>query len=495
VTTGPGSGRPPRPVLLGLAAAAVFAALWWAAHPPRPHQPAGDLFTHLSVARHLVRGEGFRTDIAYPLSFAWEFARELPQPLVHRAPGFAMVLAAPYVAAGGDPERTLDTVRRLQLAVLAGIAWLGATAWLRRARPGAALAWLVLLGTSPLLAFAVDWGHVELGAGLLLLGLWLRHRDVPRPPGATGGLLLGVLALLRPELVVLPVLWWLLAVRGLRMPWRDLIPPILVFLAVTVPWAVRNVDLTGDPFFSVQSRAEHVKDTRTFPGYGVYLQLEPQPLAGTLRENPVPVLRKTARGLRFFWREWRGLAPWPVTGIILVCALVWVSLRLRRWSLAPPDDLELGPTGLAGASLVLLAALYAVFDHSLRHLGVLLPILLWEGAGLVNLLAARIDPRRRRRDNALPWERAVIAAALSALLVVLVDARPTGWDRALDEARRSGPAVAAETERLRIATDDVLFTTSAAAPWFADRAAVWDPGDEAVREAIRTLLAATADPP
>lgn len=68
----------------GLAVALLACAIWPLLHPARPLLPTDDLYTHLSVARHLARGDGFLCDIAYPLSFAWPFARALPQPLVHR---------------------------------------------------------------------------------------------------------------------------------------------------------------------------------------------------------------------------------------------------------------------------------------------------------------------------------------------------------------------------------------------------------------------------
>lgn len=81
----PGSDRL-RTVGLGLLAVVFFLAVWLPLHPAQPPQPTADVYTHLTVARHLTRGDGFQTDIAYPLSFAFEFARELPQPLIHRQP-------------------------------------------------------------------------------------------------------------------------------------------------------------------------------------------------------------------------------------------------------------------------------------------------------------------------------------------------------------------------------------------------------------------------
>ena len=233
-------------VLGGLLAALIFLAVWVPWHPARPHLPTSDLYTHLSVARHLCRGEGFVTDMAYPLSFAFPFARKLPQPLIHRGPGYPLLLVLPHLASGGDPEKAVAAVRVLQLVLLGLTVWIGATAFLARGRKSNLGSWLVLLGLNPLLVFAVDWGFVELGCGLLLLALWLRVRDQAEGVvsgrsllrvGLADGLLAGLLVLLRLDLLWIPLLWWILLRRA--EPRRLLLAMLVIALTLT-PWAVRN---------------------------------------------------------------------------------------------------------------------------------------------------------------------------------------------------------------------------------------------------------------
>lgn len=492
------AARPPgrRAVLGGLAVAVLVCAAWLALHPPRPLEATADLYTHLMVARHLARGDGFVTDIAYPLSFAWPFARELPQPLLHRAPGYALLLAGPVAAAGGDPGRALAAARLLQVGLLGGLIWLGAAAWLARGRPGAAVGWALLLAAHPLTGYAVDWGHDELAAALVLLAWWLRHRGGARVPAVTDGLLLGALALLRPELLWLPVLWWLLR-RPTRPRGRALASCALAFLLVAGPWAVRNARLAGDPFFSLQAHAEHLKDTRGFPEYAVYRQLEPQPLLPTLLRDPEPVVRKTWRGLRFFRQEAGSFLPVPVAVAFLVCGLLLAARRLARGlprrrgrpdsgpGFGPVDDL-----GGVGLGLVLVAGLYAVFDHSVRHLEVLLPLAAWElGPYLAERPWALVAGRFGRTSGGPPWLTGALAGA-AALLVALAWVRPpAGWDQAQAAATHTAPLVQREVERLRAAPPGVVFVQTAAAPWIAGRAAVWDPLDEAVRARIVALAA------
>lgn len=486
----PGAGaRPPgrRAVLGGLAVAAAVCALWLALHPPRPLEPTADLYTHLMVARHLARGEGFLTDAAYPLSFAWPFARSLPQPLLSRAPGFALLLAGPVAATGGDAPAAEAAARALQVALLAALLALGSAAWLRRGRPGAALGWALLLAAHPLIAFAVDWGHDELPAGLVLLAWWLRHRDGTRACGPGDGLLLGALALLRPELLGLPLLWWVLA-RGPRPRGLAAAGAVLAFLLVAGPWAVRNARLTGDPFFSVQAQAELMKDTRVYPQYAVYRQLTPQPLLASLRRHPEAVARKTARGLEFFWREQRAFLPLPATLALLGCAAALAARRLRGGPRAPGGSTLLPPLGALGLALGGCAAFYAAFDHSVRHLEVLLPLAAWEAGPWLAEIPWEFLRRRRGWSAPRAWAVMPVAAAV-ALLAALAGVRPpTGWDQAEAAAARAAAPVAAEVQRLRAAPPGVVFVSTAAAPWRADRPAVWDPRDDAVRARIVALL-------
>jgi hypothetical protein len=486
----------------GLAVALLACAIWPLLHPARPLLPTDDLYTHLSVARHLARGDGFLCDIAYPLSFAWPFARALPQPLVHRPPGWPVALLVPYAAVGGDTHRLPGAVRALQVLVLAIIAGLGTAAWVRRGRIGAAAAWLVPLAACPLLPYAVDWGHTELPAAALLLSVWLRYRDGLRTPGAIDGLLTGLLALLRPELAWLPPVWWLWLAhrphadrrRTLRGAWLAM----LVVLALTGPWLVRNARLAGNPFFSVQAAAEVAKDTRTWPGYEVYRQLEPQPAWHLLRDDPLPVARKTARGLRFFARELPGLVPWALPVLLLAGALAGRRSGLRRRpaaangpeAIAPHPSWLRAPAPTALATIIALAALYAPLDHSLRHLLVMVPILAWEAAPWLGEWPWTLRRRGAVRPAWPAW-RTVLAALVVAVPVVLLTQRePTGWAGAARDAVTMQAGALREAEVLRgLPADTVPFVESAAAPWLADRAAVWSPRDEATAAAIRAWLA------
>lgn len=494
----------------GLLAALLFITIWSSLNPARPHLQTSDIFTHLSVARHLVRGEGFVTDVAYPLSFAYDFAQELPQPLIHRGPGFAMLLTPVVALAVDDPVAVVHHVRWLQIFFLGLVAWIGVMSFLGRRNFTATAAWLVFLLMSPLLDFAVDWAFVELPAGLLLLVLWLRHREVlARGPGIIDGLLFATLTLLRWDLIWIPLLWWVWGRFELRhVARRDdgpNIPPVfnrrillalLMVVLANLPWLLRNTELTGDPFFTLQSQAELVKDTRLWPQYSVYRQLEPQPLSKVLSEDPVPILRKFVRGIKFHFKALGGLFPWAGLMVMALALIVYLRGGIDNSPCPLRPDAEhpmsiiprlspLGPLVVAGMTLVLLTVQYSFFDHSLRHLLVLYPLVVWEFAGLVGRGLDEVSSRWRISG----WVMVIGAVLLTWMVVRITTGALPGWEVAAGQALQQQASQVEKAERLKADTAVVPFVKTSSAPWYADRAAVWDPESEEVRGKIRASIA------
>ncbi len=487
----------------GLLAALLFITIWVALHPARPHLQTSDVYTHLSVARHLLRGDGFVTDVTYPLSFAFDFAQELPQPLIHRGPGFAMLLTVPMVGVEDEPAAAVHRVRWLQIFFFGLLSWVGIRFHLARHNFQGTAIWLVMLMMSPLLNFAVDWAFVELPAGLLLLLLWLRNRNITaHNPDLMDGLLLGALTLLRWDLIWLPLLWWLWGRQELRVLarrddspvpafWnRNLMLALLMVVLANLPWLLRNAQVTGDPFFSLQSQSELVKDTRLFPGYCVYQQLQPQPLGKVLSGDPVPLLRKFVRGLEFYFQNLGRLFPWAGLVVMALALVVYLrgSVDKRPCPLRPnaehpmtiiPHDSALGPLVVAAVTLVLLIIQYSFFDHSVRHLMVLYPLIAWELSSLAGLALARW---KNKKLLILP------VMILSGLVIKVSLQDLPGWEFAAQQAQHQVSSLEKNTEELKNDQADVPFAHTSAAPWYADRPAVWDPGNEKTRISIREKL-------
>jgi hypothetical protein len=497
----------------GILAALLFLAAWVPTHPVRPVMPTDDLYTHLSVARHLARSEGFKTDVTYPLSFAFPFARELPQPLIHRQPGFAILLTAPYLAGEGYPHRVVERVRHMQIILLGLLVMVGTAFFIRRGHPAAIAPWLVFLFANPLLVFAVDWGMVELICSLLLLVLWLRMRGEKQGrPNWIDGLLAGALCMLRLDLFWVPVLWWILLSfkkrddsPGPASKRRRLVLLVLAWFLVIAPWAIRNIQVTGQPAFSLQAYAEHLKDTRAWPGYTVYQQLEPQPFFETMTTDPIPVLRKVGRGMKFFYRDMHRLAPLLVLIALAVGALaflaVWLKLltaipRRRQWDakIGVPAMARTSPVALTVLTTVLLTIQYSFFDHSLRHLLIVLPIMLWEFSPWVgDPIRQIIHDRQQARGPRSPILQDlgsvfILPAAVATVVVLLFPCHLPGWESAATEAVSSGPKTAKQIDLTGLAPPGVLFVDYSAVPWFIDRPVVWSPTQEDTRTRILEFL-------
>lgn len=445
----------------------LFLAAWLPSHPPRPVLATADLYTHLSVARHLVRGEGFQNDVTYPLSFAFPFAQALPQPLINRQPGWAILLTVPYIAAGGDVYRTVDNVRWLQIFFLGLVAWIGLRRLLASGRSLGAIPWLILLGSSPLLAYAIDWGFVEIVTSLVLLFIWLRCRlPGPAPAPWRDGLTWGLLLIFRLDLAWLPLLWW-----SLRTPLSEprracrIAQTVVVAALLLSPWLIRNYRVTGQPLFSLQAQAELVKDTRLWPQYSVYRQLTPQPMLTALKDHPEAILRKFARGLKFFARGcWRFFPPLLLGVFIIAGYRALPALRRKEYSVwAAP--------AVAAITLVLLCVQYSFFDHSLRHLLVIFPVLAWE----IAYAAGR------------HWRLATAAV----LLAFLPPANLPGWQTAAQQAARQAQTRPWQATAPKNTANGIYFFDYSAGPWFLDHPGVWR--SPAAIAAVPALLKSVPD--
>ena len=500
-----------RAATLATAGLLVFLAAWLLRHPALPHVPTSDLYDHLCVTRNLVQGEGFTNDIVYPVSLAFPFAASVPQPLIHRPPAYSLLLLLPYAVGGGEPQTVLNAVRWMLVLVLAATVWLGIRNLLQRNLAEAIPAWLVAMLASPLLAMSVGWGRVEVPTALVLMWLWCRWRAGLLPVAsargisgtatgaATDGALAATLTLLRPELAWVLLLWWLAARpdhlvgpegAGSRpAATRWCLTAILVWLLLILPWAARNVMVTGQPFFALQSYTEHLKATSAWPGYSIYRSLSPESLLTTLSQHPGLLVAKAGSGLRFFATNLGRWLPWLAWGIWLL--LLFHGWRrpsrqgeVRRWWYRWRRPLVL-PFLTAG----LLMIQYAIFSHTLRHLAVVLPIVLLElwGAGAAWL--SGIWPRGR------PIWRGGILMAVCLAAFWLTPPRLPGWERSRDEAAIADPLVKRAAERVTELPPGPLITDTAALLWLIDRPGMWWPLDEEITGRIAELVPALASAP
>lgn len=110
---------------------------------------------------------------------------------------------------------------------------------------------------------------------------------------------------------------------------------------------------------------------------------------------------------------------------------------------------------------------------------VLYPLIAWELSSLAGLALARW---KNKKLLILP------VMILSGLVIKVSLQDLPGWEFAAQQAQHQVSSLEKNTEELKNDQADVPFAHTSAAPWYADRPAVWDPGNEKTRISIREKL-------
>jgi 4-amino-4-deoxy-L-arabinose transferase-like glycosyltransferase len=200
--------------------------------------PVFDAAAYATIARNLDEGHGFT------------LGAEATQPASNYSPGLPLFASALYKLSGGPHER----LARLVLALIGSLAVLFTYLIARRlCGPAAGLIGAAAIATYPALLEYQGMLMSEPLAATLLSGavlsmLWAGDtaRTTSRAPEwLVPGLLLGALALTRPEyLAVAALLAMVVFVRGVRGEWRGSLLQAAIVLAgvalVVVPWTTRN---------------------------------------------------------------------------------------------------------------------------------------------------------------------------------------------------------------------------------------------------------------
>ncbi len=479
-----------RRLLLCIAGLACFLGAWVAFHPAIPLDANGDVYDSLSAARNLLEGRGLRHDVIYPLTTAFAWGRALPQPMLERPPGLALLLAPALALTRGDPTLAPRAVRVVQIALLGVTVLVGLLGLQARRAGAAAAAWLLLLLLSPQLGLAASWGWVEVPCGLLLLVLWLRLRE--RDPCVAGagafraaivdGACAGLLTLLRTDLIWVPLLWWLFAAlrsprfRGeARTAGRHLALSVGAWLLLTLPWWIHVTRVAGSPLFNPLSYALQLDLSQGQWDYQRLRGLVAVPMLENLRDNFVPALVKVRHGVRFFAETLGRWLPWAVWAVaLLLVAERW--RRLRRGAASP----AVGPVVLLGATVAGAVLVYAFVSQEVRHLLVLLPALSWEIALLVERRAAGVLQS--------PWARGLVLAAGAGLAILIAPPRLVQARAQVELARSQAPLVAVLAREVATWPPGPIFTDNSAVCWLTRRTGVWSPYDTQVEQTVRETV-------
>lgn len=339
----------------GLAALAVILLLGLGLRIDNAWQgraPVFDAAAYAKIAENLDRGEGF------------SLGRDATQPASNYSPGVPLLAAGLYKLTGGVHERTA----RLVLALFGTLAILFAYLTARRlSGVGAGLIGAAAIAIYPAL---LEYQGMLMGeplaaallSGAVLAVLWARDTRqgdlAPRVRWILPGVLLGALALVRPEYLGVALLVSLVVLaKDWRDDWRNSMVSAAIMLAglavVIAPWTIRNA-IALDRFVPVSTGGGQVLFAGTYlpsdgdpervgvevverhpglfePGDAQRLRLE-QILARLAAQRHPGV--ETDQALAQMGREqlWDDVSEEPVEYAGFVAAKVW-----RIWAFGPRD--------------------------------------------------------------------------------------------------------------------------------------------------------------
>lgn len=474
--------------------AAVFGVLWLVVHPALPQLPTGDIFTSLGVARHLARGEGLINDTVYPLFTAYPWGQTVPQPLVHRPPGLAVLLLPACWLADGDPARAEALVQPVMVVLMGVIALVGLLGLRRQHCLAGGGAWLLLLLINPLMALAVSWGWSEIPGSLLLLGLWLLVRNRLTPTMSVGATVLyaalaGALAMVRSDLLWAPVLWWIIGAvidprRRYLVSIKRTALAAVIGLAIIAPWYMHVARHTGAPLANPLVEAVQLDLSEEWWDYPLLRSRTPVPLAENLRDHAWPSVRKTAVGIRSYLRTLGLWLPWMFW---FTAVGIWSLRTLRRLRRGHGILAAIGPPGYLAITVVLMVLQYAFFSQETRHMLPVMPLFALEGVVLCHHQLRRLGTRWQRGLQA-PWQRGI---AMAAVAWVFLQISPTGLGGEggnVETAKELEQTVAEVSESLQTLPPGPVFADNAVVPWRLDRACVWSPYDDRIENEIRAAI-------
>lgn len=363
--------------------------------------PVYDAAGYAAIAANLERGEGFT------------FGPTATQPASNYSPGLPLLTGGLYALSGGVHERFARVVLALAGALSALFAYLigrrlaGVLAGLVGAAAvaiyPALLEYQGMLMSEPLAA--------TLLSGAVLAMLWADATGMRR--WLVPGLLLGALALVRPEYLAisLPMAVVVFA-RGGRIGWRDCLPQALIMLLglaiVVVPWTIRN-EVALDRFVPISTGGGQVLFSGSYlPSGGdpervgaevlerhpgLREQLPPDPrleqILAALAAQRYPGIESDA-ALARIGRErlWDELSDRPLDYAGFVAAKAW-----RIWAYGPRDVMREPVWQVFHWLLVALGLLgLAILARQRRWEALLLGVLLFSVTATGALLVA--SPRR-----------------------------------------------------------------------------------------------------
>jgi 4-amino-4-deoxy-L-arabinose transferase-like glycosyltransferase len=415
------------------------------------------------VGRNLSEGKGFTTYFLRPLALTHS-ANPLLQPEVTHGPLYPLILALAFGALGAK-DVTVAGVSGLFYLLTVPVVYLLGTRVFNRSV--GALAALVFAANGLMLEYAISGLHITLytflATSLLLVMYVARTRTLGsetdsvapvRGPLILSGILTAALYLTDPIFIwVAPVILVsvILADRARAVPSALLF--LLPFVALTLPWMIRNGMLTGNPIFGLRGM-ELWMGTRYYPGTLAY-RMTPEELTpgvGLFQAILLKAFLGVAEVIKVF----------PQISASWMLAFLLPSLLFRFTNPAVNDLRRVMMYSFLG---ILVGALL---------LGVQMPVFV---ALVPTMLVFAIAYLLHLAEQAsLPRKSVALLVGLLGLAVLLPIARDVvGGNR----PRRSPDAAAAQILGQAAKREEVVLTDQPwLVAWYTNRPAIWLPATD-----------------
>ncbi len=234
----------------------------------------------------------------------------------------------------------------------------------------------------------------------------------------------------------------------------------------TSPWLIRNLVITGDPFFSLQ-RYEVAMFTQIYPERTLYRLFEPILISEFIVNNPIEMVLKFIQGLQALYL---GIPSLFQNWIVIPLA----AIGLYHFKFDEKRTLLIGLTGMIGVQFIMLAAISPLSRLFIRFSPI---IILFSAAGLIAIVE-RFDSKIKHiyftyfdtTQRILIIFAIIVVILPSTFGMVLVN--PTSGYVA--DEQEAFDDIKSETPEDAIIISDTPWTIS----WYSDRVAIWMPAQK-----------------
>lgn len=421
-----------------------------------------DAMNYASVARELTRGNGFVTTQIRPLSLFFD-DRFQNHPTLVRPPLYPLLVAVSQEIFGYIEFASFIVNILIFSAIPPSVYYLGRQLFSRRI---SLVSGILVIFNYQLIVYTVGGLTEPLYVlfFILMLTAFLKDKYV------IAGFFLGLSYLTHYSTqVIVPgiVLLILLRENNIKKGVYNTVITGVTTILTTSPWLIRNILITGDPFFSLQ-RYEIAMFTQTYPVRTLYRLFEPISISGFIINNPIEMMVKFIGGLQTLYVGIPSLFQnWIVVSL--------AAIGLYCYKFDGKQTLLIGLTGMVGVQFILLSAISSLSRLFIRFSPI---VILFAAAGLIAVVE-KLNPEIKNsyfaglqiNRRTIIMFAAVVVVILPAIFGIILIEPTSGY--VVDE-QGAFADIKSETPEDAVIISNTPWTIS----WYSDRVAIWMPAEK-----------------